>query len=322
MRVLVTGGSGFIGTNLVSCLMARGAEVLSADPTPPQNPDHKAVWQRLDIVDRDATRRLLNSFAPTHVVHLGARTDLRETRDIAGYRANTDGVSSIIEAAKCRSTLERIVFASSMLVCRNGYTPTSDTDYCPSTLYGESKVLGEHLVRSDADSLPWVIIRPTSIWGPWFGIPYNGFFRTVLKRRYVHPGHFTRTKALGFVGNAVHQIHALLAAQLESVHRRTFYLCDTPAYSVRQWVESIQRNANIGWIPTIPTPVLRVAALAGDVLQKAGYANPPLTTFRINNMMTGSYFNIDGLSKITGPLPYTLDEGVKATLDWLRQTST
>ena len=52
-------------------------------------------------------------------------------------------------------------------------------------LYGESKLKGELLVKKITEPVfKWVIIRPTSIWGPWFGVPYIDFFNIVYEGRY------------------------------------------------------------------------------------------------------------------------------------------
>ena len=67
---------------------------------------------------------------------------------------------------------------------RIGYQPDSDTDYCPTTAYGASKALGEEAVRAAQLDVPWVIVRPTSIWGPWFDIPYRTFFDSIQHGRF------------------------------------------------------------------------------------------------------------------------------------------
>jgi nucleoside-diphosphate-sugar epimerase len=206
-----------------------------------------------------------------------------------------------------------------MLVCRNGYTPVSDTDYCPNTLYGTSKVEGERLVRSNT-SLPWVIVRPTSIWGPWFGEPYRSFFAAVFAGRYVHPGKTVVNKALGFVGNVVHQLAQLLGADLRSVHRRTFYLCDYPHYSVHDWAESVAKTANARAIRTVPSSVLQLAAWCGDFAKVIGYKNPPLTSFRLRNMLTPSRFDVSSLLAVVGQTPYSMQEGVDLTVRWMRRS--
>jgi len=179
-RILITGGSGFIGTNLTQSYTTAGASVLNIDTAQPHLTPRDGAWVPIDILDRAALIEAFRQFEPQHVVHLAARTDLDERRDTAGYRANVEGVENVIAAVRAIPSVERTVFASSRLVCRIGYTPRHDTDYCPTTLYGASKVRGEELVRAVGDEFPpWAIVRPTSIWGPWFGVPYRLLFELI-----------------------------------------------------------------------------------------------------------------------------------------------
>jgi nucleoside-diphosphate-sugar epimerase len=73
----------------------------------------------------------------------------------------------LIAALKPLASLKLVVCASSILVCGIGYRPQTETADRPSTAYCESKVAGEILVREQAEgAFPWLIVRPTSIWGP------------------------------------------------------------------------------------------------------------------------------------------------------------
>jgi len=179
-RVLVTGGSGFIGTNLVASYRAAGVTVVNADVQRPRNSADTDLWAPVDITRIDDIRAVVSRFRPTHVFHLAARTDLRG-REVADYPANVEGVAALLSAlAEASTPVIRLVVASSRMVCRIGYQPVSDYDYCPPTAYGASKVETERLVRS-AVAIPWVLVRPTSIWGPWFDIPYRDFFLSVAR---------------------------------------------------------------------------------------------------------------------------------------------
>ena len=93
-------------------------------------------------------------------------------------------------------------------------------------IYGKSKVEMEKCILRSGLNFPWVIIRPTSIWGPWFGEPYNNFFHFVLRKMFVHPGNMGCEKTYGYIGNSVFQILKLLEIEDESlVKGKTFYIC-------------------------------------------------------------------------------------------------
>jgi hypothetical protein len=64
--------------------------------------------------------------------------------------------------------------------------------------------------------------------------------------------------------------------------------------------------------------VLRPIAWLGDALKTLGWHNPPLTSFRLNNLLTPMVHDLEPLRAIVGELPYTMETGVSLTVDWLR----
>lgn len=319
MKIAITGGSGFIATNLIEKFMEKEWELLNIDIVEPRNPRQYKHWRRVDLLDRDSVIATLAAYKPNLVLHLGARTDLDEDRDIRGYAANIGGVANVIEAVRQAGSVERTLFASSRLVFEIGYTPKSEVDYKPSTLYGESKVQGEKLVREAADSFgPWVIVRPTSIWGPWFDVPYKQFFESIEKGAYMHPGRHNPRKSYGYVGNTVYQIERIIEAPIEKVNGSTFWLADYPPLHLRDWANQIQTALGAKPIRTAPLPLLKLAAAAGDAAKVVGWKKPPLTSFRLNNLITEMVYDTRALENIVGPLPFSIEQGVENTVDWLR----
>ncbi|MFC1545932.1 NAD-dependent epimerase/dehydratase family protein [Pseudomonadota bacterium] len=319
MRILITGGSGFIGTNLMDHFTKRGDEVINFDISPPRNAAHHAYWRSGDLLDGDAVYSLVHSFEPEVILHMAARTDL-DGKSVEDYAANTTGVENLIASAEGVTSLRRIIFASSRLVCRIGYSPRDEFDYCPTTAYGESKVIGERIVREASSRLPcpWLIVRPTSIWGPWFDVPYKTFFLTIAKGRYFHPGRVEVLKSFGFVGNTVHELQGLLDAQDDLVSGRTFYLADYPPINVTGMADTIQQALGVRSIKTVNVGMLRTVAWVGDGLKLVGWRNPPLTSFRLDNLLTPMVHDLEPLQTLVGTLPYSMKDGVGLTVDWLR----
>lgn len=319
MRVLITGGSGFIGTNLVEHFRAHHCDVVNFDIEQPRNPAHAALWKQGDLRDRESVRRCVDELRPDVVLHMGARTDLFG-RTLDAYTANTDGVGHLIEALRSQPTPPLAVFASSMLVCRLGYVPTSETDYCPSTVYGHSKVAGERLVRSvSLDQLPWVIVRPTSIWGPWFASPYRDFFEAVARGLYVHPRGRRVRRNYGFVLNIVHQLDRLVAVRGGPLLGRTVYVADSEPVELHSWAGSISAALGAPRVREVPVGVLRVAARVGDGLKALGYNQAPMTSFRLQNLLTDCLLDSGPIHQVAGPDPYALDEAVRRTCRWMKE---
>ena len=319
-RVIVTGGSGFVGTNLVEYFSQQGWEIRNFDVAHPRNPDHLCYWTGVDILDKKRLIEETQKFQPTVFLHFAARTDLNERQNLAGYAANIEGAGNVIEAIRSTHSIQRAIFASSQLVCALGYRPRDEYDYRPSTLYGQSKVLTERIIRiAENMDVVWTILRPTSLWGPWFDVPYKNFFIAIARNLYVHPGSICILKQWGFVGNSVFQVHRLIEAPVEKVHKKTFYLADYEPVELRDFANKVQVALGAKPIRTVSPGLLKTAALLGDMGKKIGWATPPLTTFRYRNMITMETQDLSLMQEVTGPLPYSVDQGINTTVRWLHQ---
>ena len=315
MKVLVTGGSGFIGTNLIEDLIAKGYEVRNIDISEPKIQDRRFVWDQVDITDYESFEKSVLAFEPDYLVHLAARTDL-DGKAIKDYDANITGVANLLKVLHKLPKLKKIVITSSKFVTRNGYQVKNQFDYCPHTVYGESKVITEKLVWEDPPDCDWCIIRPTSIWGPWFGVPYRNFFDIVRKRMYFHIGHIQCHKTYGYIGNTVYQIEQLLFAQTLDPNNKVFYIGDKPAYEINEWADEIA--AELGFkVPTMPVWFVKSLAKFGDLLSLF-HIHFPMQSFRYGNMTNDGTNDMTNTYHFAPETKYTRLEGVRITLKWMK----
>ena len=172
----MTGGSGFVGTNLVGHFASAGAEVVNFDIVAPRNQAHMAYWKRVDILNRSELRTHIARFQPEIVLHMDARTNLygRGTED---YVTNTAGISNLIEGLRQSASPRLVIFASSMLVCHLGYVPNHELDFCPTTAYGQSKCQGNTLSQRSKVVFSLVILRRRRYGDLGFQPPTEIFFR-------------------------------------------------------------------------------------------------------------------------------------------------
>ena len=168
------------------------------------------------------------------------------------------------------------------------------------------------------DTFNWSIVRPSSIWGPWFKYSYKVFFKTIYKGYYFHIGKRVIIKPNSFVGNTVYMMTCILFGK-EEVNQKTFYIADYPFITTREWADMIQFKLGTKKIRTLPVWLLRIIGYAGDILKVFGYEDPPFSSFRLKNMLTGGIYPLDNTKALCGTLPYTLEEGAAQTIAWMKE---
>jgi nucleoside-diphosphate-sugar epimerase len=316
MKVLITGSSGLVGCWVAERLKKEGHQTIGLDIKPLVAPcvDEQVTC---DILDRSALLSEMQRIAPDALIHLAARTDLKEDKGLNGYAANIDGVRNVISAVKQTPGIRRAIYTSSQLVCPIGHVPVSDTEYSPDSLYGQSKVMTEKIVRQEGGGgVEWCLARPTTVWGPRMSPHYQNALRLILQGRYFHCGKAKLYKSYAYAGNIAYQYARLLTVQAEAMHRKTFYLADYQPLSLREYTDGLAREMRAAPIPTVPLGLSRVLAFCGDVLNACGFKDFPFNSFRLNNILTEYVFDLANTERVCGPLPFTQEDGIKATAKW------
>lgn len=316
-KFLITGGSGFIGTHLITSLLKdKNISVLNIDIQIPKINDHKSVWKKIDICNKEELSNIVIEYQPNIVIHLAARTDLNG-KCIEDYNANILGVKNLLDALELIPPLHQVIFTSSMYVCYPGYKPRDFEDYAPHTLYGESKVLTEKIIK-DRNPLnyTWSIIRPTSIWGPYFGEPYDKFFKIVLSHSYFHMGERACKKTYGYIDNTIYQIKSIINASNNIVNKKIYYLGDYVPYDITEWANEIASIVGIK-IPQIPFFLFYIAGKLGDIFKKIGIKFP-MTSFRLKNMTTDNIHDLNPIKEIAPTLPIRRIDGNIETIKWIK----
>jgi GlcNAc-P-P-Und epimerase len=317
-RVIVTGGSGFIGTCLVSYLVEQGHQVLNLDRSAPLDATQKKFHRPVDILEAGALREAFDLFRPEWLFHLAARADCDESTTVqAGYRANTDGAANVLAAATATASLERVLITSSQYVCRPGHQPVNDDDYCPHTIYGWSKVETERAARGAGLKCPWVIVRPTNVWGPWHLRYRRQVWRAIQKGFYLHPGGAPIVRSYGYVGNVVRQMTGLMEMDAAKINGKVFYLGDAPR-DLLEWVNGFSQVLRGRPVIVVPRILLRSVGLAGDVIGKWRGREFLIHSSRYRSMITSDPTPMAATFNLLGPSPISLEQAVAETVQWLR----
>lgn len=315
LKVLITGGSGFIGTNLINKLIEQEVSFINIDKNKPNVRTHNKYWKECNILNYEGLYELLNDFQPTHVIHLAARTDT-SSNVLDDYHENVEGTRNLLAIVKQIRSIERIIVTSTQFVNQYNGVPKNDRDYAPHTVYGESKVINEKDTRNANLSCIWTIIRPTNIWGPWHNrYPYE-FWKILSQNKYIHPDRKNIIRSYGYVGNVVWQILNILKAPDEVVNKKVFYVGDDPI-KLYDWVNGFS-NKQLGKnVTVVPVLIIRCLAMIGEVLKKIN-VKFPITLSRYKSMTTSNDVSMNVIQEAFGKPPYSLEEGIEETVIWMK----
>ena len=173
MRVIVTGGCGFIGSHLVRHLIHCGDEVLNVDKMTYAAKEERrglAPHVQLDICDSKDLTSLMLDYRPEVVYHLAAETHVDNSiaRCDVFSRTNVEGTVSVLDA--CIASGSRICHVSTDEV----YGPADsrpfheDDPMNPQNPYSATKAAGDMMVRAyhNTHKIPYIIVRPSNNYGP------------------------------------------------------------------------------------------------------------------------------------------------------------
>lgn len=258
MKVLVTGGSGFIGSHVVDKLREKGIEVRVFDMVMPTFRKDIEFYQG-SLLDFEAIRMAMSGIEA--VLHLAAIADVKDVYEDPHYAEsiNVRGTANVLEAAR-RSKLKRVVYGSTTWVyseVSEQYVDEQTPLRAPAHLYTATKIASEHycLSYNKLYGLPVTILR--------YGIPYGPRARdgAVVP---IFVGKALRGEPLTIAGDGgqfrkfvyVEDLAEGNVLALRSVAAGKVYNLDgNERVTIKQIAETIQRiigNVKIEYIPARP----------------------------------------------------------------------
>ncbi len=202
MKIIVTGGAGFIGSHLVTELLKKKDQVISIDNFDPfysrdikesnikkhyHSPDF--IFIEEDILNTDSIYKKIGNEKIDLIIHLAAKAGVRPSieRPREYHLVNTEGTKRMLELA-ARLGVKKFLFASSSSVYgENPNTPwkESDTDLRPISPYASSKIAAENIGRvfSETKGLDFTALRFFTVYGPGQrpDLAIHKFFRNIIE---------------------------------------------------------------------------------------------------------------------------------------------
>jgi UDP-glucose 4-epimerase len=175
MKILITGGSGFIGTHLINRLLNDGHEIYNLDKIPsPALPDHRQ--KIIDILDIDIKDSIFND--KDCIIHLAAMVSVPRSFDdpVNSFGNNTFLTIKILSAAKAHG-IKKFIFSSSAAVYGSKEGTVAETDSTePNSPYGLDKLVSEKYIQMYCQlwGIDYLILRFFNVYGVGQNPQYAG----------------------------------------------------------------------------------------------------------------------------------------------------
>ena len=319
MKILICGSSGFIGTQLVQLLAAKGHYLVGLDLVAPLTHSGLSEYYQSDIRNREDTLRAMRGIEC--VVNLAAKHhDFGITRR-EYLETNKRGSRRLLESID-QVGIRKYLFTSSVAVYGNGQQQVDETaELQPSSPYGVSKLGAEKVTKkwAEADSTrSAVIIRPTVVFGEGNLANMFNLIRMIDKGWYFQFGSGEVLKSLSYVKNLVGAL--LFCLEHMTAGCRTFNYVDKDDLTVRQTVgiiaNELQRKT-----PSRTFPLWLGTGLGG-LFDAAGFClgrNLRISASRVKRLATPSHFAAQAIRDCGFVARYSLDEGLRNMVRWYLQ---
>ncbi len=321
MKVLVTGGGGFLGSRIVSNLLEEGQAVVAY-----QRSDHPEMRQMgVDVRQGSLNDKDILTMALTGcdaVIHTAAKAGVWGPRS-EYFKTNVDGTRTLLEAMEAAS-VTKLVHCSSPSVVFNGQSfegadeslPYGSNWLCP---YPESKAVAEQMV------LDWsregrgkvIALRPHLIWG--VGDPH--LFPDVIRRslagrlRIIGDGR-NRVDSTRVENAAIAHLLALKNLDNANAVNRPYFISQGDPPPIWDWINDMLRRVNV---PVLRKRVPLSVAYAFAYLSEAAWrvmnrgSIPPMTRFVAVQLAKSHWFSIEAARKQLGyrPEAFPTEEGME-----------
>lgn len=331
MKILITGASGFIGSFLVEEALRRGMETwagVRASSSRAWLQDARIRFAELDLGDDRRLEEQLRRHRDTegawdYVIHCAGATKCRRKEDFD--RINYDVTCRLVRLLTELGMMPRqFLYISSLSV----YGPIHETDYAPireqdtprpDTAYGRSKLRSEEFLRSTPDSFPYVIFRPTGVYGPRER-DYYLMAQSISRHLDVAVGFRRQDLTFIYVKDLVQAVYLAIE---RGVTRRAYFVSDGRVYSSRAYSDYIRAELGNPVVVrlTFPLAVLRAVSVVAETLAGLAGRSSTLNRDKYHIMKQRNWrCDITPLVEELGFRPaYDLQRGVRESIAWYKQ---
>jgi sterol-4alpha-carboxylate 3-dehydrogenase (decarboxylating) len=337
-RVLVTGGSGFLGANIVQQLLADPAmsvAITSRNPRAPAKSNDRLSTHPADIASESEIQAVFDTFKPQAVIHMASpqHTD----KAAALVRTNIEGTKNLLKCARSCSETRAFVYTSSDSAVEPTQEPLTEDkaklydDKHYINPYGMSKAIADAAVQAaDSDDLHTAVIRLPIIYGEKDTNFIPQLVSSVRKKEHkLQVGQNEKVFEFVYVTKAA-EAHILAARALVSsetaagVAGEAFFISDgkpEPMFDfARRCYAAMDSPVAPSEVTVIPLPAMQVMASAGEwaySIFTLGTKMPKLRRDAMDHLDRGCCWSIEKARQRLGYLPVAdQDAAIKRSMEW------
>lgn len=327
MKVLVTGGGGFLGRYIVEQLLAKGHLVSSFGRSPQDELESMGVSViRGDLLDSDAVRSACEGMEA--VFHVAAKAGIWGSRE-SYFAVNVEGTRNVLEACKA-NRVSYLVYTSTPSVVFNGKSFQGANESLPYGKnwlchYAETKAIAEQeVMAAQSDCLKICALRPHLIFGPRDPHLLPRVIESVVAKRLKIIGTGNNRVDVSFVSDAaLAHVNALEALVEGKACGGVYFISQGQPVLLWDWLNRI--FTELGIAPLKKRIPLRIAYFLGAILEGAWKlfsikGDPPMTRFAAVELAKDHFFDI---SRAQNDLKYspkhTMDEAIAKTVEDLKR---
>ena len=326
MKILITGASGFIGSFIVEEALKRGFDTWAAIRKSSSRAwlqDERIHLIELNLSSKAQLTEQLRGQDFDYVVHAAGVTKCLNKADF--HRINTEGTKNLVDALlDVGMPLKRFVFVSSLSIFgaireQQPYEAIRESDTPqPNTEYGRSKLAAERYLESLGTRLPYIILRPTGVYGPREK-DYFIMAKSIQQHSDFAVGYKRQDITFVYVEDVV---QAVFLALEKGANGRKYFLSDGEVYQSATFSNLIHEELGRPWWIRITAPVwvLRIVTFIGEYVGRLTGRVTALNNDKYNILKQRNWrCDIQPAIDELGYQPKVqLEEGVRRTIQWYK----
>lgn len=316
MAILVTGGSGFIGSHFHKHLANK--DIVNLDLNKPSF-SCESIFIKGDIrIEKDIQRALQGNHISSIISLAAKHHDFGIGHD-EYFDTNEEGTDTLCKVAS-EHGIKEIVFYSSVAVY--GIRQEISTEILepkPDSPYGASKLAGEKVLErwvQEDSSRKVLIIRPTVTFGPNNLANMYNLIRQIDSGFYFHVGKADNIKSIAYVENLVNATLFLKERMRNGIS--VYNYADEPQLSAYEVGEIIANALGKRIKVTVPLWAAVAATYPFDLAIKISGKNLPISTARVKKLATQTYHSATKIFSEGFKPEYSTKEGLKKMVDWYK----